>query len=450
MKTRREFLKLTGGTALGGLLASGAPTPAAPPAPTATPTKVPPTPTSALTAASAQPVTPTAVERGVLAKTLLPKPTDKRVVIIGGGVGGAMCARTLRKLVPDVEVVIVEKNPTYISGPYHVEYPVAFGDLAKATFSFDGLRRDGIKVLRAAAAEIRPGDHRVITSGGYIEYMTLVVATGIAMAESEIKGLEANAHLNPHAWDWERTVHLRQALQDFKGGVFVISVPPAPYKCPPGPYELACLAQEFWTNKGVKAEIAIVDANDRPQPVPLAEHWKKVLAERKITYKASFKVVEFDPQNQQVISDKGETQSHDLVSIIPPQKAPAFIQDSGLDYPFIDVDPTTFQSKKYPDIYALGDVTRVPYTKSAFTAFLQGGNAAYYIAKALGTDQGTPDPIFNQCWPYVSTQEAMLIEVAWDEEGKSIAERTKGEAPKADYAKQRKEWELGILRQAYG
>lgn len=424
MKTRREFLKGLGGVTLGGLAASQVPTPA-----------------PSLASAS----NPLIAEK----KALLPKPTE-RVVILGGGISGAMCARTIRKLSPKVEVVVVEKNPTYISGPSHVDYPVGIEDLARVTFSFDGCRRDGVKVLRATVMEIRPAENQVLTSAGFVEYTVLTVAVGIVPVEAEIKGLAENAHLNAHAWEWERAVHLRRALEGFQGGVFVVSVPPAPYKCPPGPYEVACLAQEFWQKKGVKAEIVIVDANDRPQPPPLADRWKTALADRKITYKAGFKVVEFDPQGKQVISDTGEKQAYDLVSIIPPQKAPLFVQESGLDYPFMDVDPTTFKSKKHENIYAFGDVAKVMYTKSAFTAFLQGRNAAFYIVHALGVDKGEPEPVFNQCWPYVSSQEALLVEAAWTKDGKPIAERNKAEAPKTDHVKQRKNWEYGILQQAYG
>jgi NADPH-dependent 2,4-dienoyl-CoA reductase/sulfur reductase-like enzyme len=434
MRTRREFLKILGGTTLGGVLASCAPAP----------TPAPPTPTAA------PPPTPAEVDRGVAAKALLPKPTGKRVVIIGGGIGGAMAARTLRKLAPDIEVVIIEKNSMYVSGPFHVEYPFGIGDPARFIYSFDGLRNAGVKVIRATAVEARPAEQRVITSAGYVDYSALLVATGIAMAEEQIKGLAENAHLNPHAWDWERAIHMRQAVEEFKGGVFVVSVPPAPYKCPPGPYEVACLAREYWSKKGVQAEIIVVDANDKPQPGPLADKWQTVLAERKITYKPGFKVVEFDPANKTLISDKGEKQTYDLVSIIPPQKAPDFIRNSGLGEAYIAVNPVTFASET-PHVFAVGDsATGIPYTKSAFTAFLQGRNAAYHIAKALGVDVGEPETIFNQCWPYVSSGEAMLVEVHWDKEGKPIADQARTETPTANNVTLRKAWESAVLSQAYG
>lgn len=436
MKTRREALKFIGGATLGGLLAGCAPT--------ATPTPAPP-PTPAVV----EKIVEKPVEKGVVAKALLPA-ASKRVVILGGGISGAMCARTLRKLVPESEVVVVEKNPTWVSGPSHVDYLVGIEDLAKVTVGFDGLRRDGVKVLRATVAEVRPAENRVITSAGFVDYNILVVATGIVPVDEEIKGLAENTHLNYHAWEWERAVQFRKAIEEFKGGVFVVSVPPAPYKCPPGPYEVACVVQEYWKKKGVDAEIIIVDANDKPQPGPLAERWKEVLAARGITHKPSFKVVEFDPQNKQVISDKDEKQSFDLVSIIPPQKAALFVRESGLGDPFIEVDPATFQSKQHENIFAFGDGAKVPFTKSAFTAFLQGQFAAYSIARALGVDKGDPGTVFNQCWPYVSAEEALLVAAAWDKAGQPIADKTTTEGVSTDHVKQRKSWEYGILSSAYG
>jgi NADPH-dependent 2,4-dienoyl-CoA reductase/sulfur reductase-like enzyme len=383
------------------------------------------------------------------ARALLPRPS-RRVVIVGGGISGAMCARTLRKLAPEVEVVVLERNPTYVSGPSHVDYVVGLEDARKVTVTFDALVRDGVKVLRAPATGLRLGDSRVLTPQGFVEYNVLVVATGLLPAENEVRNLLENRRLSPHAWTWAGTVELRRAVEAFRGGTFVITVPPPPYKCPPGPYEVACLVDEFWKKKGVRAEVVVLDANDRPQPPLLADLWRRVLADRGIVYKPSFKVVELDPGTRTLISDRGERQRFDLASVIPPQRAPLFIEEAGLGAPFVPVDPATFRSRAHEAVYAVGDVAAVPYTKSAFTAFLQGRNAAYHIARALGRDRGDPDPVFNQCWPFVSSTEALLVEVAWDKEGRPIPERNRTAPASPKHVEDRKRWEYGILRAAYG
>jgi NADPH-dependent 2,4-dienoyl-CoA reductase/sulfur reductase-like enzyme len=382
-------------------------------------------------------------------RPLLPRPS-RRVVIVGCGISGAMCARTLRKLAPEVEVVVLERNPTYVSGPSHVDYVVGLEDARKVTVTFDALVRDGVKVLRAPATGLRLADNRVLTPQGFVEYNVLVVATGLVPAENEVRNLLENRRLSPHAWTWAGTVELRRAVENFSGGTFVIAVPPPPYKCPPGPYEVACLVDEFWKKKGVRAEVVVLDANDRPQPPLLADLWRRVLADRGIVYKPSFKVVELDPSARALVSDRGERQRFDLASVIPPQRAPLFIEEAGLGAPFVPVDPATFRVRGQENVYAFGDVAASPYTKSAFTAFLQGRNAAYHIARALGRDRGDPDPVFNQCWPYVSSREALLVEVAWDKDGRAIPGRNRTAPASPKHVEDRKRWEYGILRAAYG
>lgn len=382
-------------------------------------------------------------------RPLLPRPS-RRVVIVGAGISGAMCARTLRKLVPDVEVVVVERNPSYVSGPSHVDYVVGLEDAKKVTVTFDALARDEVKVIRAAATGLRLGDNRVITPQGFVEYGVLVLATGLVPAENEVRSLLENRRLSPHAWTWAGTVELRRAVESFPGGTFVIAVPPPPYKCPPGPYEVACLVDEFWKNKGVRAEVVVLDANDRPQPPLLADLWRRVMSQRGIVYKPSFKVVELDPSTRTLISDRGERQRFDLASVIPPQRAPLFVEEAGLGGPFLPINPATFQTRSHENVYAMGDVAASPYTKSAFTAFLQGRNAAYHIARALGRDPGDPDPVFNQCWPYVSSKEALLVEVAWDKEGRALPARNRIAPASPKHVQDRKRWEYGILRAAYG
>ncbi|MCS7236241.1 MAG: FAD/NAD(P)-binding oxidoreductase [Armatimonadota bacterium] len=382
-------------------------------------------------------------------RPLLPRP-GRRVVIVGAGISGAMCARTLRKLAPDVEVVVLERNPTYVSGPSHVDYVVGLEDARKVTVTFDALVRDGVRVIRSPATGLRLQDNRVLTPQGFVEYSVLVLATGLVPAEHEVRNLLENRRLSPHAWTWAGTVELRRAVEAFSGGTFVLTVPPPPYKCPPGPYEVACLVQEYWRAKGVRAEVVVLDSNDRPQPPLLADLWRRVLQERGITYKPSFKVVELDPTSRVLISDRGERQRFDLASVIPPQRAPLFIEEAGLGGPFVPIDPATWRSRAQENLYALGDVAASPYTKSAFTAFLQGRNAAYFIARALGRDRGEPDPVFNQCWPFVSSKEALFVEVAWDKEGRPIPARNRTGAPSAQHVKDRKQWEYGLLRAVYG
>lgn len=178
------------------------------------------------------------------------------------------------------------------------------------------------------------------------------------MADEEILQLSENPVFNVHTWELEGTIELRRRIENFKGGKVVVSVPSAPFKCPPGLYETACLLDEFFRKKGVTADIFVVDSNDKPQPPPLAQKWLTVFEKKNIKYMPNNKVVDIDGANKQLITDKGDKIGYDLVTLIPPNKASTVIKESGLGDPFVDVDPTTFKSKKFGNIFATAIVQK--------------------------------------------------------------------------------------------
>ena len=381
-------------------------------------------------------------------KPVLPPPTGKRVVILGGGYSGLYCATTLRDLAPEAEIVVVEKYPFFISGPSHVDFVAGLKRLDEVTRSYDPIAGRNIRIIRSEVMGILPEEKRVLTAAGSLDYTLLLIATGIRIADEDVLNLIEQPASNSHAWEIGETVEMRKRVEAFTGGRFVVTVPTAPFKCPPGPYEVACLLREYFNNKKVKAEITVVDANDKPQPGPLAQKWTGVLEAREIKYMPNSKVVEIDAAARQLITDKGEKVGYDLVSIIPPNKAATFIKDAGLGDPFVDVDPATFRSKKYDHIFATGDCAKVPYTKSAFTASLQGKSVAHYVAMALGIDVKEPAPIYNVCYPYVSSEESMMVRADWDRDGKML--KADADDPKKEYTSLRAAWERGLISGLFG
>lgn len=378
----------------------------------------------------------------------LPAAGKTRVVILGGGFSGLYCATTLRKIAPDVEVIVVEKNPFFVSGPSHIDFVAGLKHLDEISRSYDPISALGIKIVRSEVIHVVADKNYVITAGGNIDYNYLLIATGIRIADEDVLSLIENPASNSHAWELGESVEMRKRVEAFKGGKFVITVPTAPFKCPPGPYEVACLVREMFDRKKIKADITIVDANDKPQPGPLAQKWTGVLEARKINYMPNSKVIEIDAAGKQVITDKGDKVSYDFVSIIPPNKAATFIRDSGLGNPFVDVDPATFKSKTHDNIYAVGDCAKVPYTKSAFTAAIQGKSVAYYIARAIGMDLQVPAPVYNICYPYVSSNEALMVRVDWDKDGKML--KAEADDAKKEYASSRASWESGLIHGLFG
>lgn len=380
-------------------------------------------------------------------KLLLP-PSAKRAVIIGGGFAGSSLANTLRGLAPDAEVIVIEKNPFFVSGPSHIDFVVGLRTLEAASRGYDSLREKNIKIIKSEVSAIRPEEKRVYTAAGYIDYSQLIVASGIRLADEEILKLTERPAANAHAWELEKTLELKRRFDNFSGGRIVIAVPAPPFKCPPGPYEIACLLVDLYEKKKVKAEITIVDASDRPQPAPLAQKWLAVLEKKKINYIPNNKVIELDSANRQVITDKGEKIKYDLVSIIPPNKAATYIKDADLGDPFVDVDPGNFKSKKYDSIFAIGDCAKLPYTKSAYTANLQGRSAAHHVARAMGYEAKEPEPIHNICYPYTSPTEALIVQVEWDKEGKVV--KSFVDDPKPEYRNAREVWESSLLWNTFG
>ena len=374
----------------------------------------------------------------------IPSSGKTRIVILGGGFSGLYCARTLSDFAPDAEIVVVEKNPFFVSGPSHIDYVAGLKHLDDISRSYDPISARGIRIVRSEVIHVVGEKNYVITAGGNIEYNYLLISTGIRIADEDVLNLIEQPASNSHAWELGESVQMRRRIESFKGGKFVITVPSSPFKCPPGPYEVACLLREIFDRKKIKADITIVDANDKPQPGPLAQKWTGVLNAKKINYMPNSKVVEIDPSGRQVITDKGEKVGYDFVSIIPPNKAATFIRDSGLGETFVDVDPATFKSKKHDNIYAVGDCAKVPYTKSAFTSALQGKSVAHHIALAMGKDVKAPDPIYNICYPYVSSSEALMVSVNWDKDGKMI--KAEADDAKKDYASSRAVWENGLIQ----
>ena len=389
-----------------------------------------------------------AEEKPVFHKDMLPPPGGKRVIVIGGGFAGVSFANTIRELAQDAEVILLEKNPFFVSGPSHIDYSVGLKKLEDATRSYYSLREKGIRIIKTEVGGIIPEDNKVITCRGNIAYNYLLISTGIRLADEEILQLTENPAFNAHAWELEGTIELRRRVEVFKGGKVVVSVPSAPFKCPPGPYEMACLLDEFFKRKGVSAEITVTDSNDKPQPPPLAQKWLTVFEKKGIKYMPNSKVVEIDGANKRLVTDIGDKIDYDLTTLIPPNKAATFIRDSGLGDPYVDVDPTTFKSKKFGNIFAAGDCAKVPYTKSAYTSIYQGKNAAHYTAIGMGYNVKEPAPIHGICYPYTSSVESMLIRVDWEKDGKVI--KAIADDPKSDYRDSRTVWESTLLKNLFG
>lgn len=405
-----------------------------------------------------------------LAATLLVKPVSsqtparprrpKRVLVVGAGFAGTMVAVTLRKLAPEAEVMVIEKGPAFISAPSALEYVFGTASWAELTRGYEALTSRGIRLLRAEVQAIDPDRRLVRTTAGSLEYVFLVLATGIRLASEEIAGLAENLEANASLYDRSSLAELRRRVEAYQGGTVLLSVPPPPLQCPPAPYEFALLFAERIRRKKFKGKLILLDASTNPEPPSLSRALEAALYQNQdiIEYVPSAGVATLDVGAKRVLTTDGEKFAYDLLSLIPPHRAALFIQEAGLSLmgdPFVEVDPFTFRSTKFETIYALGDVARTPYARTASSASITAQICAQEIARALGIQAVSPTSFQSVCYPYVNRREALSLRLDyWREagsEGPRLESRVTADSrPRRAYVEERRAWERGLLRQMFG
>jgi sulfide dehydrogenase [flavocytochrome c] flavoprotein subunit len=269
------------------------------------------------------------------AAELMPK-SGKRVVVVGGGYGGTIAAKYIRMMDKNIEVVLIERNDHFVSCPFSNLYLGGLlPDLSALTIKYDKLAANhGVKVVQAEVTGVDPAVKSVTTSKGTIAYDRLVVAPGIDFRLDEMKGYDAAAmEIMPHAWKaGPQTILLRKQLEAMKpGGNVVISIPLAPFRCPPGPYERASMIAMYLKQHKPGSKVVILDAN--PDIVSkkglFLKGWKKHY-EGIIDYRAAKKVTEVDTGKMAVMIEGLEEVQGAVINVIPPQKAGMIAHSCGV------------------------------------------------------------------------------------------------------------------------
>lgn len=389
---------------------------------------------------------------------LMGKSKAKRLVILGASFGGINTALTVRRLVPDAEIVLLDRAPFFISCPATLEYLFGMVSLDSITRGYASLQEKGFQFVRTTILALDRDKKRVISADGTVDYDFLLVATGVRMAYEDIPGLTDRPGENLCLYDkGSPLIDLHHRIAAFQGGHVVISIPNGPYKCPPGPYEYALLWADYIKKKKLKAKVTMVDPRPKPIPPSLAPGFLKAMEAHKdvLTYQPHTRLLHVGPQRGMIDTEAGKL-TFDLLSVIPPNKGMPFLAEAGLGDPFIDVNPQTFRSTKDERIYALGDNADTPFTKSAFCATTSAKIAGHHIAQALGAQIGDPGAPGNICWPLVSMDSALMIQVNWsyakDKDGnlQVKSDGTTDNEAKASHLSARREWEMGLLRAMFG
>ncbi|MDB5571844.1 MAG: fccB [Hyphomicrobiales bacterium] len=332
-----------------------------------------------------------------------------KVVVVGGGFGGATCARALNRL--GIEVTLVEPNATYTACPFSNLVIHGSRDLSAQTFTYDAIRRDGI----AIAAEMASGvdaDARIVrlASGATLPYDRLVLAPGIDIRFDALPGYdEAAVDVMPHAWKaGAQTALLRKQLESMKdGGVVVMSVPANPYRCPPGPYERASLIAHYLKTQKPKSKLLVLDAKDSFSKQRLFQNaWKELYPDHLewVGLAGGGKTTEVSVKDMTVVTEFGRHKA-DVANIIPPQRAGRIAADMGAAdrSGWCPIDPVTFEAKLRPNVHVIGDAAIAgAMPKSAFTANAHAKVCADAVATLLrGETPGEPK-LINTCYSLVA------------------------------------------------
>jgi sulfide dehydrogenase [flavocytochrome c] flavoprotein chain len=357
---------------------------------------------------------------------LAPK-RGKRVVVIGGGWGGATAAKYVRMQDPSIEVILIEPNKKFVSCPFSNLVLSGVRSIDSLTFDYDGLRKQhGVKLMHDTATAIEPDAHRVRLARGFLAYDRLIVAPGIDFQLEQVEGLAAAGDRVLHAWKaGPQTVALAGQLKEMRDdGVFVMTVPPAAYRCPPGPYERACQVAWYLKTRKPKARLIVLDANQNviSKPALFRAAWQ---AYPNLEYRASHKVVKVDPAAREVTTEFGDKVRYDVVNVIPPQRAAAIAVQAdlvGVDKRWCEVNHVTYESVKAKDVHVIGDSTvGIPVPKSGTIANSMGKIAAIAVVHLLNGRAVPEMPPANVCYSWVSDREVMAVVNAYRiENGKVV------------------------------
>lgn len=323
-----------------------------------------------------------------------------RVAVIGGGFGGAACARALRRLDPKLEINLIEPNTTFTACPLSNEVIAGLREIRAQQFTYDKVAADGIAVVAQAAKQVDAQARSIgFGDGSTLAYDRLVLAPGIELRFDALSGYdEAASAQMPHAWKaGEQTVLLRRQLQAMDdGGLVVIAVPAAPLRCPPAPYERASLIAHYLKANKPRSKVLVLDAKDNYSQQKLFEKaWTELypgMIER-IALSQGGRVTSVNPATNEIVTDFGNYTAA-VANVIPPQKAGRIAEIAGAaDHTgWCPIDPVTFTSKLVPNIHVIGDACiagGIP--KSASAAAAQGRACAAAIVNALaGKPPETP------------------------------------------------------------
>ncbi|MEO0797594.1 MAG: NAD(P)/FAD-dependent oxidoreductase [Pseudomonadota bacterium] len=398
-----------------------------------------------------------------LAMPSIARGAQPKVVVIGGGAGGATAARYIAK--GAIDVTLIEPSKTYYTCFFSNLYLGGFRDYASIGHSYVKLANEGIGVVHEWADTIdRDKKQVVLGSGAKIRYDRLVVSPGIDIKYDSVAGYSPEAASKmPHAWKSGTQVALLKAQVEAmrEGGTFVMVAPPNPYRCPPGPYERISMIAHMLKQKNPTAKIVVLDPKEKFSKQALfQEGWERHYAGMVEWVPGSIAGdIEVDAANM-VISADGEKTKADAATVIPAQTAGRIAHKAGLtnDKGWCPIVPGTMQSTMDPNIHVIGDASVASaMPKSGFSANSQAKVTAMVVRGELTGAKMFPARFANTCWSLIGTNDGVKVGAAYKAGAEKIEVTSKFISKTGEDADLRKTtyeesigWYSGITNDMFG
>jgi sulfide dehydrogenase [flavocytochrome c] flavoprotein subunit len=357
---------------------------------------------------------------------------NRRVVVIGAGFGGTIVAKTIRMLDPGIEVVLVERQKQHVICPFSNLVIAGLRQIDELTFGYDKLAANyGIRLMYGEASAIDTEKKRILVNDEFISYDRLVLSPGIDFRAEDIDGYDraTTPEIMPHAWQaGAQTLLLRQQLRAMNnGGTVVMSIPLTPYRCPPAPYERACMIAWFLQKAKPRSKLLILDANPDwdARGTPFVKAWETHYPGL-VEYQGAKRVTAIDATRRTLLVEGLEEVRGDVINLIPPQRAGAIAVRTGLigaDRHWCQINPITFESTLVPGIHVIGDSCHAD-------AMPKAGDAANTAAKVCAANivaaMHGREPVAlsatNTCFSFLTDSDAISITSAYKvEDGRIIA-----------------------------
>ncbi len=343
-----------------------------------------------------------------------------RVVVIGGGIGGGTAAKYIKMWSPDIDVTVVEREADFISCPISNLVLAGNATMAQITTGYSGLANRGINVVRDSAVAVDPVAKTVRLAGGTtLRYDRLIVSPGVDFMYESIPGLNNAAAQSQvlHAWKaGPQTLALKKQLESMRdGGVFVMHIPLAPFRCPPGPYERICQVADYFQRAKAKSKIIVLDSN--PDLVSKAGLFRSAwngLYKGMIDYRPNSEIADVDVKGMTIKLQFGDVRG-DVLNVVPPHRAGDIALQAGLitaNNRWCGIDWLTCESVKVPGVHVLGDATlsATAMPKSASMANQHAKVcAAAVIAQIKGQPVNAQPMMMNTCYSFVDAKNVIHV-----------------------------------------